>query len=430
VHCETHSYHTRHKSDTYILHSKTLKDALLSRLPDLHVLINVVPPSLQDRFYSPEDPKWMGLKPVGRYRFPRVGAFEVVIKGKTVFSKLESGRWPPHGRVVDWVKQVLDGLEPDTHPLRPQTREVKSRGGKRYTASTEKASTGALKASASQDSFPAQQPRKRTPSPLSSPKEQRETDSRKREEYMSPAKPNIAGKGSSHDQFSPQGELSQMPGKPRTPPALEDRSKDMSVPQSTSPVHTDPIPPVLSPAINLPSSPPVNPAPADDYMDDFPPAEVQPQSNPHDKDPAPAGAREEDDDLDALVPETDFTDEMNLEIPIGHTSSQSLQQENASELPQKVTLRSSNPAVLVLAETAYTVPPGQTIDMRLDIAASDSPGVKQCVLYIAVDGKVTDCILLNINYRSAEEMAEEDEDQPEAFAFNIPLNKKVKKVGE
>lgn len=401
----------------------------------------------------------MGLKPVGRYRFPRVGAFEVIIKGKTVFSKLESGRWPPHGRVVDWVKQVLDGLEPDNRPIRPQTREVKSRGGKRYTAHPEKASATALQASASQDSFPLPKPRQRTPSPPlkrndspkaapyrapaypaefpSSPKGQKDLGSQQREEYMSPAKPNIAGKGISHDQFSPRAELPQVPAKPRTPPAPENHSKDVSIPQSISAVPSDPTAPVRSPVLDQPSSPPVNPAP-DDYMDDFPSAEGHSQSNPHEKDPVaapahpvPTGAREEDDDLDALVPETDFTDEMNLEIPVGHTSSQSLQQENASELPQKVTLRSSNPAVLVLPETVYTVPPGQTIDMRLDIAASDSPSVKQCVLYIAVDGKVTDCILLNINYRNLEEMEEEEEEeQPEAFAFNIPLNKKVKKVGK
>jgi hypothetical protein len=71
--------------------------------------------------------------------------------------------------------------------------------------------------------------------------------------------------------------------------------------------------------------------------------------------------------------------------------------------------------------------------MRLDIAASETPGIKQCVLYIAVDGKVTDCVLLNIDYKTLEELAEEEEDEEEepaqeVFAFTIPVGKKVKKV--
>ena len=449
MHCETHAYHTRHKSETYILHCKTLKDALLSRIPKLQVLINVVPPNLQDHFYSPEDPKWQGAKPIGRYRFPRVGAFEVVVKGRSVFSKLESGRWPPHARVVDWVNEVLEGLEPDTRPPRPQTREVKSRGGKRYTSKGDKGSAPTLHASASHDNFPPPKPRERTPSPpmqhrelpsgdpYRAPdfpetppgyKESQQGKSQQREEFVSPSKPDISGKGSLHEQFPPRSEVPYVPIQPRTLPVQEDHSKDTHIP---SPVHPDP--PVHSSAAEVPKVPEIPPAASEDYQDDFPPAS-QP-SAPEDSDPRqqiPADAREEDEDLDALVPETDFTDEMNLAIPLGHASSHSLQQENTTDQPQKVTLRSSNPAVLVLPETSYTVPPGQTIDMRLDIAASEAPGVKQCVLYIAVDGKVTDCVLLNIDYKTLEELAEEEEEEEEpaqeVFAFTIPVDKKVKKV--
>lgn len=101
--------------------------------PEVNVQENVVPAELENRFYSPEDPRWRGLKPVGRYRFPRVGAFEVVFRGRIVFSKLDGGLWPNNRTVSRKIRDLLDGVEPEDlqESQRPATRSLSTRQGKR-----------------------------------------------------------------------------------------------------------------------------------------------------------------------------------------------------------------------------------------------------------------------------------------------------------
>lgn len=403
MHCETHNYHTRHKTETYAQHCKLLKDALLSKLPDLDIRINVVPPSLQDRFYSPEDPKWQSNKPIGRFRFPRVGAFEVVIRGRIVFSKLESGKWPQHSLVADWVKQVIEGLEPETRPVRPVTRDVKSRKNRRYKEDTTKSAAPGLQGSSSQGHFPQPQYRERTPSPPQQvPEPQRD----------------------SH----PPRDLYQ-PSVPPKPSRYED-SGSYHHEEPAVPAHTDP-PVSVHKGENLP------PPHSAEYADDFSPP--QPENSHLDPDFTEKTAskgreiRGDEEDFDALVPETDITDEMNFELPVNYTMSQTLEHENHSDKTQNVTLRSSNPAIVWVGDAVHTVQPAEKEALVLNLAASEVPGVKQCVLYLTVDGKVTDCILVNIHYKEMEDMQvpagqEEEQEDIDVFSFEIPLNKKVKKV--
>lgn len=131
VNCESHGYHTRHRSEVYLQHFQQLQESIVTLCPELSVQANVVPAELETRFYSPEDPRWKGIKPVGRYRFPRVGAFEVVFRGRTVFSKLDGGLWPNNRAVARKVRDLLDGVEPLLEDQRPATRSLATRQGKR-----------------------------------------------------------------------------------------------------------------------------------------------------------------------------------------------------------------------------------------------------------------------------------------------------------
>lgn len=134
INCENHGYHTRHRSEVYQKHHELIRESILHDCPDLKILENVVPPELENRFYSPDDPRWRGIKPVGRYRFPRVGAFEVVFKGRIVFSKLDCGFWPNNRLIARKIRDLYDGVEPDdqlTPDHRPATRSLSTRQGKR-----------------------------------------------------------------------------------------------------------------------------------------------------------------------------------------------------------------------------------------------------------------------------------------------------------
>lgn len=98
--CEGHQWCTYHKSEKYTNYLAKVKDSITSEVPDCIIIENDLPDEKAARLKKTYD-KAKG-EYVVRYKtkkgyesnFPRVGAFEVYFKHKTIFSKLKSSVWP------------------------------------------------------------------------------------------------------------------------------------------------------------------------------------------------------------------------------------------------------------------------------------------------------------------------------------------------
>ena len=42
--------------------------------------------------------------------FPRIGSFEVLFRGKLIFSKLKTGRWPNPLKIAEEIRNIIDGI--------------------------------------------------------------------------------------------------------------------------------------------------------------------------------------------------------------------------------------------------------------------------------------------------------------------------------
>jgi selT/selW/selH-like putative selenoprotein len=122
--CGQHQWCTMHVEEKYASYFNACRREILDLSPEVSVRDNEVPPTLRHKFVE----EGTGMLPsLGKVSFPRMGAFEVYLRGKTVFSKLESGHWPHPGLVAAKIKEALDQLRlpPTIHETRRPTKKKK-----------------------------------------------------------------------------------------------------------------------------------------------------------------------------------------------------------------------------------------------------------------------------------------------------------------
>lgn len=103
VGCKTHQWCTNHDEDKYIQYFTMCKNVITRTCSRVTVSQNEVPLGFQDKFVA--DPN---ISHFGRYHFPRIGAFEVYFRGKLIFSKIESMKWPHPGKVAEKIKEIQE----------------------------------------------------------------------------------------------------------------------------------------------------------------------------------------------------------------------------------------------------------------------------------------------------------------------------------
>lgn len=118
-HCGRHQWCTMHVEEKYASYFNACRREIQDLSPEVSVRDNEVPPTLRNKFVE----EGAGALPsLGKVSFPRMGAFEVYLRGKTVFSKLESGHWPHPGLIAAKVKEALDQLR--LPPAIPESRRT------------------------------------------------------------------------------------------------------------------------------------------------------------------------------------------------------------------------------------------------------------------------------------------------------------------
>jgi len=122
--CTRSSFHTKHNPEKYADCFNEVKDALFKRFNHIRVRGNPDVPVSGRRAFTLTD----CLGPLKDVSKPRLGSFEVMLTHgttgtKSVFSKLESGRWPNPDGLVRAVERVLSG---DSLP--PLTPRISARG--------------------------------------------------------------------------------------------------------------------------------------------------------------------------------------------------------------------------------------------------------------------------------------------------------------
>jgi hypothetical protein len=115
--CESHQWCTYHKSEKYTNYLAMVKDAINKQIPDCIIIENDLP-SEKSRYLSKKYDK-VNNQYIIKYKtkkgytseFPRVGAFEVYFKHKTVFSKLKTSMWPTSETLATKLEAIITNME-------------------------------------------------------------------------------------------------------------------------------------------------------------------------------------------------------------------------------------------------------------------------------------------------------------------------------
>ena len=112
--CETHQWCTYHKSERYTHYLALVKDAIHKHVPDCIIIENDLPPEKSTQLSKKYDK--LNNQYIIKYKtkkgyasnFPRVGAFEVYFKHKTIFSKLKTGLWPTSETLAMKLQAIIE----------------------------------------------------------------------------------------------------------------------------------------------------------------------------------------------------------------------------------------------------------------------------------------------------------------------------------
>lgn len=106
VNCYQHTWCTSHDENKYKDCFSKCKDSILRACSNLNVCENIVPLGLEHNFLTISS-----ISKPGKPHFPRLGSFEVYFRGRCIFSKLDSMRWPPVYEIANKIKQIQDTPE-------------------------------------------------------------------------------------------------------------------------------------------------------------------------------------------------------------------------------------------------------------------------------------------------------------------------------
>ncbi|OMJ77792.1 hypothetical protein SteCoe_22542 [Stentor coeruleus] len=115
--CKTHQWCTNHDESKYIQYFTACKNGIDKSCLGVTVAENEIPLGFQRKFVT--DPN---TSQFGKYHFPRIGSFEVYFRGKLIFSKIETMKWPHPGIIVEKIKEIQHA------PQKTQARKKVSKG--------------------------------------------------------------------------------------------------------------------------------------------------------------------------------------------------------------------------------------------------------------------------------------------------------------
>jgi len=125
VNCKSHAWCTNHNEDKYLQFCTSLKSAIQNEMMEVRIYENArfpKPRPFRDESLT-QDSSSMTPQRSSQSRepvpiTPRVGAFEVFVDDKQVFSKLKSGRWPRITQIVARVYDEIHGAPSDSREER------------------------------------------------------------------------------------------------------------------------------------------------------------------------------------------------------------------------------------------------------------------------------------------------------------------------
>jgi hypothetical protein len=117
INCESHQWCTNHKLGKYMDYVNLVKSAINREIPESRIIENDLPSEKSDKIVKNYNnitcdsvAKYTSKKG-GKSRFPRVGAFEIYFKHKTVFSKLKNGIWPSIDKLANKLRAMVDNIQ-------------------------------------------------------------------------------------------------------------------------------------------------------------------------------------------------------------------------------------------------------------------------------------------------------------------------------
>jgi hypothetical protein len=121
ISCKSHAWCTNHDESKYVSYFTTCKNAIMRACSNITVLENEVPVGFANKFIT--DPN--ATSP-GKYHFPRIGSFEVYFRGKVVFSKIESVKWPLPSSIANKIYEIQNTITEKSKGKGTKGRRLKS----------------------------------------------------------------------------------------------------------------------------------------------------------------------------------------------------------------------------------------------------------------------------------------------------------------
>lgn len=226
------------------------------------------------------------------------------------------------------------------------------------------------------------------------------------------------GKAEDADQEEPPPHRQEEPHSREKSPAEDPKEPDMqaSEPSALEPEVPSKEPEPLTREPDSPTKEPEMPT----KEPDLPAAESPTQDPPEPDNPRMAESRGRDDeeDLDELFPEQEISQEVEFTLSLHSPGSVDQPYTNHSSAPEEVSVKSSNPGLAKIKNPHLTVSPGDTVNLEVEVAAGELEMAKSCVLYVSVNGKVKECIKLNVIYTSLEITQSEPRSKAETPAMD------------
>ena len=104
--CPDHGWCTNHDESKYLNYYEKVSLSINATCPELYIETNNL--NLMSRnmlgLYNSQANLYKKLS------FPRIGSFEVLFRGKLIFSKLKTGRWPNPLKIAEEIRNIIDGI--------------------------------------------------------------------------------------------------------------------------------------------------------------------------------------------------------------------------------------------------------------------------------------------------------------------------------
>lgn len=132
VNCSSHNWCTNHDEEKYKDYFTKFQNSVQNIRPDISVKSNVMP------LITPENNATFTSNPLSfKNHFPRIGSFEIYFRGKCIFSKLSSMKWPNPIQISEKIHEIIEKPHSDSKTIDKKSKTYRigstfSKRGKSY----------------------------------------------------------------------------------------------------------------------------------------------------------------------------------------------------------------------------------------------------------------------------------------------------------